>query len=121
MSSKTSVEQTNKKSDDEVRRFPGSNEFPPNEVSGWIPLYIPLELAPDTVKLVRDFAEATAFKLRDAQRKYNYYDGWKYPYWMDECREKLKEHLEKGDPRDVAAYCAFLWYHKESTVKKDNK
>jgi DNA repair exonuclease SbcCD ATPase subunit len=30
---------------------------------------------------------------------------------MDECRVKLREHVEKGDPLDVAAYCAFLWYH----------
>jgi hypothetical protein len=25
-------------------------------------------------------------------------------------------HIEKGDPRDVAAYCAFLWHHNESTA-----
>ncbi len=23
----------------------------------------------------------------------------------------IRQHLAKGDPRDVAAYCAFAWYH----------
>jgi hypothetical protein len=26
------------------------------------------------------------------------------------------EHVAKGDPRDVAAYCAFLWHHGERTA-----
>src|SRR5690606_15339082 len=51
-----------------------------------------------------------------AEKKYGYSDGWASPDWMDECRAKLIEHLGKGDPRDVAAYCAFLWHHGESTA-----
>jgi hypothetical protein len=35
---------------------------------------------------------------------------------MDECRAKLLEHVANGDPRDVAAYCAFLWHHGERTA-----
>ncbi|HFE2689503.1 TPA: DUF551 domain-containing protein [Klebsiella quasipneumoniae subsp. similipneumoniae] len=31
--------------------------------------------------------------------------------WYDDCLQSLFEHIEKGDPRDVAAYCAFMWYH----------
>jgi hypothetical protein len=68
-----------------------------------------------TEMLVRDFASALAEKLFDAEIKYGYSDGWSKPDWMDECRQKLIDHVEKGDPRDVAAYCAFLWYHKEKT------
>ena len=29
---------------------------------------------------------------------------------------ELRAHADKGDPRDVAAYCAFLWYHGASSA-----
>ncbi len=72
-------------------------------------------LHPKTHLLVANFADALAEKLLMAQRKYGYTDAWVESNWMDECRAKLREHIEKGDPLDVAAYCAFLWYHGEST------
>lgn len=75
----------------------------------------PTSLHPATEKLVADFSAALREKLAAAERKYGYSDGWLSPDWMDECRAKLREHIEKGDPRDVAAYCAFLWHHGEST------
>lgn len=73
-------------------------------------------LHPDTANLVAAFAGALAAKLFAAQEKYGYSDGWNSPDWMDECRTKLIEHVAKGDPRDVAAYCAFLWHHGERTA-----
>jgi len=73
-------------------------------------------LHPTTADLVRRFAEALADKLRAAEQKYGYSDGWASPDWMDECRQHLLEHVKKGDPRDVAAYCAFLWHHGASTT-----
>lgn len=73
-------------------------------------------LHPATADLVARFAAALAEKLVAAERKYGYSDGWASPDWMDECRAKLMEHIAKGDPRDVAAYCAFLWHHGESTA-----
>lgn len=73
-------------------------------------------LHPDTQKLVIDFSQALAEKLKKAQDKYGYENGWKDPAWMEQCRKELLHHLTKGDPRDVAAYCAFLWYHNESTI-----
>lgn len=73
-------------------------------------------LHPLTVNLVVRFARALASKLSAAEKKYGYSDGWRDPNWMDECRQKLAEHIAKGDPRDVAAYCAFLWHHGESTT-----
>lgn len=76
---------------------------------------IPDQLHPATAKLVADFAEAMADKLLAAERKYHYTDNWRRADWADECRAHLMEHLEKGDPRDVANYCAFLWYLNEST------
>lgn len=72
-------------------------------------------LHPATADLVRRFSEALSAKLLAAQKKYSYSDGWLQSDWMDECRAKLLEHVAKGDPRDVAAYCAFLWHHGEKT------
>ncbi|MEB2544318.1 hypothetical protein [Burkholderia cenocepacia] len=77
---------------------------------------IPAELHHDTAKLVRRFARALANKLLAAQRKYGYSDNWMRDGWADECRAELMRHIQKGDPRDVAAYCAFLWHHNESTT-----
>jgi hypothetical protein len=75
----------------------------------------PDDLHDDTKRLVFGFASALACKLASAERKYGYSNGWTDKGWMDECRQKLIEHLAKGDPRDVANYCAFLWWHNEKT------
>lgn len=74
------------------------------------------ELQPDTADLVIRFAKALAAKLREAEIKYQRSNSWMSPDWMDECRAELVEHVRKGDPRDVAAYCAFAWHHGWSTV-----
>lgn len=73
------------------------------------------DLHPKTADLVNRFARALAEKLSAAEKKYGYSDGWSSPDWMDECRAHLVEHVAKGDPRDVAAYCAFLWHHGSHT------
>lgn len=80
-------------------------------------LSLPQELLPTTRALVVGFANALGDKLAGAQRKYGYGDSWADPHWMPECHQAMAEHLAKGDPRDVAAYCAFLWHHGESTAK----
>jgi len=79
---------------------------------------IPADLHINTQQLVLEFAEALAEKLYKAQEKYGYTDGWKDPNWMEQCRTELRNHIEKGDPLDVSAYCAFLWFHKEPTKIK---
>lgn len=38
------------------------------------------------------------------------------PHEVDEAIDHAMEYIAKGDPRDVAAYCAFLWRHGESTA-----
>lgn len=68
-------------------------------------------LHPSTVALVNDFATALAEKLRKAEQKYGYSDAWTNNGWMTECQADFHRHIAKGDPRDVAAYCAFMWYH----------
>lgn len=105
--------------EDQINSFPGKGFAPCPTDIGWVPLNVPMQLNVETAKLVRGFAEALARKLYEAQEKYGYTDNWKDPDWMNKCREDLRENLEKGDPRDVAAYCAFLWHHKEPTTKKD--
>lgn len=80
---------------------------------GEVPSY---SLHIETGRLINRFATAIKEKLAAAEQKYGYSDGWADDGWMDECRAKLLEHVGKGDPRDVAAYCAFLWHHGESTA-----
>jgi len=70
---------------------------------------VPPELHDDSKQLVQQFAEELARKLRSAEAKYGYSDGWLRQDWEAECRQHLHEHLAKGDPRDVAIYCAFMW------------
>jgi hypothetical protein len=106
---------------DQINSYPGKGLEPCPTDFGWVPLNVPMDLNLETNTLVRDFAEALALKLYEAQKKYGYSNNWQDSSWMDKCREDLQEHLKKGDPRDVAAYCAFLWYHNESTIKQGNK
>jgi hypothetical protein len=77
---------------------------------------LPGELHPETRKLVVEFAAAIAEKLRKAETKYGYSDGWKTQEWEAECHRHLQDHLTKGDPRDVAIYAAFMWARGWSTT-----
>ena len=61
--------------------------------------------------LVAEFSRALLAKLRESEKKYGYQDDWMRRGWEDTLRKHLREHVEKGDPRDVAAYCAFAWHH----------
>lgn len=65
--------------------------------------------------LVQRFSEALLAKLRLAQSKGR--SGWDQDDWEDACRTGLMRHINKGDPRDVAAYCAFMWHHGWSTAE----
>lgn len=71
----------------------------------------PADLHPATTELIRRFAAALAAKLKRAEDKYGYRDGWRQSDWKEECQRHLLEHVGKGDPLDVAAYCAFMWFH----------
>ena len=79
-------------------------------------LELPDGLHPETRNLVADFAKALAEKLYAAEKKYGYSDGWRFPDWEQECRAHFLAHIGKGDPRDVAAYCAFMWKHGWPTI-----
>lgn len=73
-----------------------------------------MDLVPARVStddLVDRFADALKAKLRAAGEKYGFDDAWKQGDWREKLIEDLWRHVQKGDPRDVAAYCAFAWYH----------
>jgi len=59
--------------------------------------------------LVARFAKRLLAKLKLARA--NGRSGWERDDWEAQCQEGLLRHLEKGDPRDVAAYCAFMDHH----------
>lgn len=80
-----------------------------------IAVVVPSELHRDTVNLVWRFSSAMAEKLRKSELKYGYSNKWNDMDWDDECRRQLHRHIEKGDPLDVANYCAFLWHLKAPT------
>ncbi|WP_156927817.1 hypothetical protein [Bradyrhizobium sp. Tv2a-2] len=71
-----------------------------------------LRCVPDQLaELVSRFSAALLEKLRAAEKKYGWKNGWKRPNWEADCQRQLLEHVAKGDPRDVAAYAAFCWHH----------
>lgn len=72
---------------------------------------LPAQLHPSTRELLKDFIEALGEKLREAEKHYKYTNEWENSLWKVECQKAIKEHMEKGDPLDVAAYCAFMWHH----------
>lgn len=79
---------------------------------------MPARLDTFTQHAVADFAAALAAKLRKSEEKYGYDHGWLTADWEEECRRHLREHLEKGDPLDVAAYCMFMWRRGWSTAER---
>jgi len=76
------------------------------------------EMHSNTSMLVMRFSDALRNKLAAAEKKYGYADGWMETDWLDECRRQLVDHVDKGDPLDVAAYCAFLWHHHAATSSR---
>lgn len=81
-----------------------------------IEILVPEKLHTKSIRLVQRFAEAIASKLFKAQQKYGYTDNWARKDWMVECQRGLLNHVDKGDPRDVAIYAAFAWHHKWPTA-----
>ena len=62
--------------------------------------------------LIDGFSKALYEKLLKAEQKYHHGHAWKKDDWRDDLIDNLNTHIEKGDPLDVAAYCAFAWHHK---------
>lgn len=81
---------------------------------------LPDGLARSTQYLIVDTAQALGNKLLAAQNKRKADPvGWMRNDWEDDCRADLMHHIQKGDPRDVMAYAAFMHYHGWSTAKPE--
>ncbi|CAO4179639.1 hypothetical protein CLBKND_03455 [Methylorubrum aminovorans] len=65
----------------------------------------------ETDALVDRFAAALKAKLRAAEAKYGWRNGWLQDDWAADCQRELMRHVGKGDPLDAAAYAAFCWHH----------
>ena len=81
-----------------------------------LPASPPEQPADPLSDLVEGFAKALLAKLRLASA--NGRSGWERDDWEKQCQQGLLRHLEKGDPRDVAAYCAFMWHHDWITLEQ---
>lgn len=68
--------------------------------------------------VVEQFAEAMKKKLSEARRKGR--AGWQHRDPI-ELSIMLREHVEKGDPRDVANFCMFLWSLGKSIGSGESK
>lgn len=76
-------------------------------------------LHPLTNDLVDRFALALKEKLLASQIKYGWADDWARDDWQERCRASLLDHIGKGDPRDVAAFAAFMWHHDWPTATRE--
>lgn len=83
---------------------------------------LPDGLARSTQYLIVDTAQALGNKLLAAQNKRKADPvGWMRHDWEDDCRAGLMHHIQKGDPRDVMAYAAFMHYHGWKTSQPASK
>lgn len=72
-------------------------------------IVLPDGLHPATEQLVVDYAEELARKLRANEIKHGFGTDWASTLTEERCRRDMFEHMGKGDLRDVAIYCAFMW------------
>lgn len=64
-------------------------------------------------RLIHYFSKILKLKLRHVVRTKNK-EGWDNPDWtVEQIKQQIIEHVEKGDPRDVAILAAFWWNKQE--------
>lgn len=73
--------------------------------------FVRASLSADLQSLVDRFAAALGQKLLAAELIHGWDEAWSKPDWHHVLTGELLKHVGKGDPRDVAAYCAFAWHH----------
>lgn len=72
-------------------------------------------------ELVDRFTAALRAKLKASEKKHGWSGAWKDISWRPTLLYAIREHVDKGDPRDVAAYCAFAWHHGWSLSDDDGE
>jgi hypothetical protein len=61
------------------------------------------------------FAQVLFDKMVEAERKHGWKGAWK-TVPTEKLQADMVEHIQKGDPRDVAGYCMFLWFREARTA-----
>lgn len=57
---------------------------------------------------------ANEMKIKLVRKLKAGYRGWDTPSWtVPQVRKALLEHLDKGDPTDIANFAAFMWYKEQ--------
>jgi hypothetical protein len=69
------------------------------------------ELAQPIHDLVNRFMQAARAKLLASEAKYGWNNAWLRTDWRELLVTHMHQHIAKGDPLDVAAYCMFAWHH----------
>jgi len=94
-----------------------------DEISALKPdvLVMPDGLHQDTKALLLVFASAMAVKMHKAEQKCGYSNSWMQHDWQGKCLVDFNHHITKGDPLDVANYCAFMHYHGWPTALKGDQ
>lgn len=59
---------------------------------------------------------ASAMKAKLAKQRSKGYSGWDTDCTQERLSQLLREHVDKGDPVDVANFCAFLFYREEGVL-----
>lgn len=67
-------------------------------------------LHPDSEKLLQQCFLQLREKMIRNEQKYGWTNEWLTSDWEDECRNEMKRHIEKGDPKDVAIYAMFMMF-----------
>lgn len=74
------------------------------------------QLQAEFKEMLENFSDVLLKKLMANERKYGFGDSWKLPDWEADLHNGLQGHVQKGDPRDVAIYALFAWYHNWLTA-----
>lgn len=85
----------------------------------YLSIPVPEGLNHYTAELMQGFFSELLEKARKAEIKYGYSNTWRDPSWQQEWQRNFLEHVEKGDPRDVAIFCAFAFHHGWKTFDSE--
>lgn len=71
-----------------------------------------------TGELTYEASEVAYYKMLRASVKHGYpRDGWLGDDWEERWRAMVREHVEKGDPRDLITLGMIGWFHGWSSAE----
>lgn len=69
--------------------------------------------------ILEGFSRILVAKLMQNEKKHKFGFSWKKPDWEEQLQREIVKHVEKGDPRDVAIYAMFAWFHNWRTAPEE--